>query len=426
MVVVVKKQVHAVVGQQETWQLQSLPNVDYPGCEIDLSATRDAISSGSKSKTLRMYRKMKEKQRVYDYYLNVNESNDPESNGSEQREIEQWNDENPSSNKSSEDIFRGNKLEDLQSWKEDDVFEGDRSHSNIVALKKLALTYPGWEEDVKEALDDSHQSYQPHTLFQDKFRSLKVKQDLHDGYRSHWRLLKLDDLNLTYPGYKTDIKQVEDWHIANADNRKNNVIFHEVIEVMLDQQQLYLGWDHEQILNPFPDVDKIDAQINHYRHSRVVTKEEVDDYNEMKYSDNFKNETLDKLIDQKKKVLEKRSLLKSTRSSKSTFNKERRELETENHRYRSSSFSSLSSSSSSSLPRQMASNNAYHLRPTTSKTPAGSKLGNCQVCSTRTKTHVCVPCGHLACAACSYHSLRTTTRCSICNEHADKVVRVEL
>ena len=48
-------------------------------------------------------------------------------------------------------------------------------------------------------------------------------------------------------------------------------------------------------------------------------------YSEVKYSDISKNNTLDKLIGQKNKVLEKRSLLKSTRSSKSTFNKERRE-----------------------------------------------------------------------------------------------------
>lgn len=49
------------------------------------------------------------------------------------------------------------------------------------------------------------------------------------------------------------------------------------------------------------------------------------DYSEIKYSDSSKNNTLDKLIGQKNKALEKRSLLKSTRSSKSTFNKERRE-----------------------------------------------------------------------------------------------------
>jgi hypothetical protein len=419
MVVRVKNQVHAVVDQQATCQLQSSdqpPNVDYPGCEIDLSATRDAISSGSKSETLRMYRKMKEKQRVFDHYLNVNESNngtylldeleyDPENNNREKRDIEQRNDKNRSDNKNNDDIFRDNKLEDLRSKKEDIVYGGDRFHPNIVAIKSLFLTYPGWEEDVKGALDC--QSFHLLAIFQDKFHSLKVKQDLHDGDRSHWRLLKLDDLNLTYPGCRKDIKQVKDWHIANADNRKNTVIFHEVIEGMLDQQQIYLGWDHGQVQNPFPDVDKIDAQIYQYRRRQVTKEEEENAYDEMKYSDNSKNAILDKLIDQKKKVLEKRSLLKSTRSSKSTSNKEKRDPETANR-------------------RQMESNNAYHLRPMNSKTPAGSKLGKCQVCSTRTKTHVCVPCGHLACAACSYHSLRTTTRCSICNEHADKVVRVEL
>ena len=49
------------------------------------------------------------------------------------------------------------------------------------------------------------------------------------------------------------------------------------------------------------------------------------DYSEIKYFDSSKNNTLDKLIGQKNKALEKLSLLKSTRSSKSTFNKERRE-----------------------------------------------------------------------------------------------------
>ena len=53
------------------------------------------------------------------------------------------------------------------------------------------------------------------------------------------------DLELTYPGCEEDIKQVKDWLIQNVDKRKNSIIFHEVIEGMLDQEQIYLGWEYE-------------------------------------------------------------------------------------------------------------------------------------------------------------------------------------
>lgn len=399
--------------------------VDYPGYEIDLSATRDAIVSDSKSNILRMFRKMKEKQRVYDHYLNKNGSNGIDSlelkrSGSdkETRDIsEDMNDNNNPPGTKKEDVFR-DKIEE-NSLDKEDVYLEDRSHPNLVALDSLILTYPCWEDDVQDARSVHY--YKKISLFQDKVHSLKVKQDLHVGDRSHWRLNKIDDLDLTYPEWEKDLEQVEDWHIHNTDNRENTIFFHEVIEGMLDQQYIYLSWDHEQIQNPFPDIDKIEAQIVHYRGS-----DDTKVVGQIKPSVNkSEKKNTDKIMDEKNKISENRSHIKYNRSSsKPNSNEERREPETENNRSRSITSSFLPSSSSS--PRQKAYDNSS--LPQSGPPPKITvlNLGKCDICTTRAKTHLFVPCGHLGCAACSHHSLRTTARCPTCNKPADKVVRIEL
>jgi len=296
------------------------------------------------------------------------------------------------------------------------------------------------------------------SLFQDKIHSLKVKQDLHIGDRSHWRLQKIDNLDLTYPEWKKDLAQVEDWHIHKIDNRENTILFHEVIEGMLDQQYIYLSWDHEQIENPFPDVDKIEAQIVHYRGSDDdITKEVhsiVDEIFEMKHSvaKSGKKKT-DTIVDEKSKVLENRSQSKSSHdysssymtmgalgaahhrrssSSNSRSKEERRESKTENNtRYRSTTSSLLPSSSpsSSSSPRQKAAENVSLLQttgPPPSTVTTQLDLGKCDICTIRAKTHLIVPCDHLGCAACSHHAWRTRARCPTCHQPVDKVVRIEL
>jgi hypothetical protein len=59
------------------------------------------------------------------------------------------------------------------------------------------------------------------------------------GDRSHWRLLELDNLSLSYAGWKEDVAEVEQWHLKFADDEKNKDLFLEVVEGLKDQERLY-------------------------------------------------------------------------------------------------------------------------------------------------------------------------------------------
>jgi len=218
-------------------------DVNYPGCERDLVIAREAIEMGLKKDFLRVFRRLKGRQIVHDHCKNMKSSNNMTISGlkypgneADKRELQNWFNENPPSEKNIK-IFQ-ERVEGLRN--KDAAIGGDRSHPNIAALLKLKLTYPGCEEDVQEALQ-VHYS-RPLTLFPDVLHSLKAKQDEHVRDRSHWRLVKLDDLELTYPRWKKDFEAVEDWHIHNEDNGDNDVLFHEIIEGMLEKEDLYLEW----------------------------------------------------------------------------------------------------------------------------------------------------------------------------------------
>jgi hypothetical protein len=94
---------------------------------------------------------------------------------------------------------------------------GYRSHSDLRALDAhldtQSFTYPGWKSDLKQA-EDYHIDYP--ILFVGKLAIMEKKQKMHVGDRSHSDLRALDaHLNtqsFTYPGWKDDVKQAEDSH----------------------------------------------------------------------------------------------------------------------------------------------------------------------------------------------------------------------
>lgn len=236
---------------------RSLPNkfrrgldslvVSYPGCERDLAIAREAVETGSKKEFLKTFRILKGKQVAYEHYQEMKGSSNWMSeeleypgNEADKRELQTWFHENPPTEENIL-IFK-ERVEGLRN--KNAVMRGDRSHPNIAALLKLKLTYPGCEEDVKEAIQ-IHFS-RPLTQFPDKIHSLKAKQDLFVGDRSHWRLVLLDDVELTYPKWKKDVEAVEDWHLHNAESRENDILFHEIMEGVLEKQALYLDWVHQR------------------------------------------------------------------------------------------------------------------------------------------------------------------------------------
>jgi hypothetical protein len=216
-------------------------HLNYPGYEKDLVAAKMCFRSGSKKKFLKLFCKLKGKQIAHDHCLQVRTRNDFTTfdmnyHGSDvdKRELQTWFNQNPPS-ESNVKIFQ----ERIESMKNKNaVYRGDRSHPNIVALVGLKLSYPGCKHDVKEALQ-VHFS-RPITLFPDKLHSLQAKQDRHKGDRSHWRLVKLDNLRLTYPEWEKDVEVVEDWHIYNKDNKESSTIFWDVIEELKEQEKFHL------------------------------------------------------------------------------------------------------------------------------------------------------------------------------------------
>ena len=299
-------------------------NVHYPGCEKDLAIARETVELGSKTKFLKAYRKLLGKQIAYEHYHAVSGSNDMNTfdldypgNETDKRELEHWFNDNPPNEKNVQIFLE--RIEGLEN--KNAVFLGDRSHPHIEALAKLTLTYPGCEEDVQEALE-IHYS-RPFSIFPDTLHSLTVKQDMYIGDRSHWRLMKLDDLDLTYPKWQNDTKQIENWHVHNEDNRRNAVIFHEVIEGLLEEEDVYLGWNLEQ-------RDPEESTIRTQDYETVIRQEAHEKKRRCGDSSSF-DKYLYRIEKLEQKILKNKSRFKS-RPKESKPDEDRREPKNEKYR----------------------------------------------------------------------------------------------
>ena len=81
------------------------------------------------------------------------------------------------------------------------LFEGGRSHPNIVALDSLDLTYPGWQEDKKTA-EEAHarrkkyHCHDPPGCFERQVAKIRKKQEFH-SQRTNIEVLR--PLEITFP-----------------------------------------------------------------------------------------------------------------------------------------------------------------------------------------------------------------------------------
>ena len=102
------------------------------------------------------------------------------------------------------------------------------AHPNEVKLREVRKIlsnngYCGWERDYRDA-EDAHNERSYSTDFPKALRKMKVKQKMHEGDRSHPRLVALDAIvqTLSYPGWQADVQQIEKMHaevpyIASSD-----------------------------------------------------------------------------------------------------------------------------------------------------------------------------------------------------------------
>ena len=113
-----------------------------------------------------------------------------------------------------------------------------RSHPNLVSLDALKLTYPGWKKDVERA-ENIHNKNSDCDFF-DVLRRLQIKQLRHENDRSHYRLVAIDQLKLSYPGWKADIRSLEKFHFEEAFFLPGDSLFQNKLDSLKRRQQIYI------------------------------------------------------------------------------------------------------------------------------------------------------------------------------------------
>jgi Zinc finger, C3HC4 type (RING finger) len=122
--------------------------------------------------------------------------------------------------------------------------------------RKEDFSYPGWEQDYETAeqafAETQAKNGSPNSCTEclDAVHRLHEKQRVHDGDRSHPRLVSLDRLSLTlgYPGWEEDVCNAEQAHFNsyyNVDSEKD-IYFQSKLEGLENRQQLYYGYSGGQ------------------------------------------------------------------------------------------------------------------------------------------------------------------------------------
>ena len=113
-----------------------------------------------------------------------------------------------------------------------------RSHPNLVTLDSLNLTYPGWKQDFTKA--EKKHNDDPTSDIMDLIRKMQVKQFRHENDRTHSRLVEIENLKLSYPGWKADVRGLEKFHFEEAFFLPGDSLFRSKIDGLKRRQQIYL------------------------------------------------------------------------------------------------------------------------------------------------------------------------------------------
>lgn len=115
----------------------------------------------------------------------------------------------------------------------------DHSDQNRLKLDTLNLSYPGWQQDFSSAEEIQrlvHIGDKRNWAFEDAYHSLVEKQRLYVGDRSHPSIVDLDSLILSYDGWQSDVDKAEKVHLSDS-----NSIPEEMLECMRRKQQVSVG-----------------------------------------------------------------------------------------------------------------------------------------------------------------------------------------
>ena len=296
---------------------------------------------------------------------------------------------------------------------------GDHSHPNLKFLNSLTLTFPGWEDKVKQVINTHKRGCSI-----DYFRySLIERQRVFDGVRTHPRLVALDSLMLTYPGWQKDFKAIEINHLDEWICYDNGVhsLFRNQLNVLEGKQKAYeegdflwkyhpiqkeiliMEWTYPGFEDDLDEVRAEDPTSSHFTFNRWKERCTI---SQMVHDGNFEdhdalvklNEAMLSYPGWEKDFEEAIELLKrdSYADWPSFFDNHMKGMENKQVVYEGSK--------KAEEDKKKADKPSKH-------------LGSCVICFEAPQTHVFVPCGHVcACKECSARVMAKNKKCPMCNK----------
>ena len=245
------------IGQlkMEFQALGACLEMKYPGFDKDFEKANEALfQKGNDQRFTKIYNKICAKKKIFEEYQVLTRLKDLKSLEvhypgckRDKRRIKAWIREHPPSNESNA-LFQ-DKLQGLKNKHK--IYWDDRSHPHLVELDKIHFNYVGWEVDYEITIN-AHCDEPAHS-YPDAIHRMKEKENLYNDNRCHWRIQALDSLQLSYPGSEEDIVRIEEWHLNNANNATNTVIFKEKMESLQRQQRSFLEMNYRAFLNKIVD-----------------------------------------------------------------------------------------------------------------------------------------------------------------------------
>lgn len=310
---------------------------------------------------------------------------------------------------------------------------GDYRHPNLKFLFSLALTFPGWEDKLEEAVDAHKNGWETRIVDYHRY-SLVERQHVFEGVRNHPRLVALDALTLTYPRWEKDVKTIEMYHLDSQifyndgiyDDYKNR------LNVLEDKQRAYEAGDAQWKYHPiqkeilegnwtYPgfedDLDEMRAEDPTSTYCDFIFKKwnERCTISQMIHDGNFEDH--EALVKLNELMLSYPGWEKDFEETKDILKKSG---------YNSVGYYPFDNHIEGMKNKQVVYEGSKKAEEDKKKANNPSKhLGSCAICFEAPQTHAFVPCGHVcACKECSLRVMAKNKKCPMCNKVSEMTMEL--
>ncbi|KAL7533525.1 hypothetical protein ACHAXR_007074 [Thalassiosira sp. AJA248-18] len=311
------------------------------------------------------------------------------------------------------------------------IHVGDRTHEDLQFLDSLRirLSYPGCEEDFREAMRLHKKG---HAL---KYRKIRMteRQRMFEGDRSNPRLVALDSLNLTYPGWQKDVYEVEKQHVG-----VNSMYCDQMLGRITDDYRALLTklkrkqWEFVTGVQDTSSMHPIQRKIveTHWTFpgwqtdvKRIKERTAVNLYRYDLERCQLKQMIYDNDFDHHPALITLGGMQLSYPGWKT-------DMENVKHFICKSGYE-LDKESVDGQIKGMQNKqdvfNGFKCSRQKKANQSEDRFGNCSICWDHSCTHAFVPCGHLCvCQPCSQHLMSRGSKCPICRQTVTMAMEVFL